>query len=129
MERAGGGRDRLGTGLRSAEPSEPALPLGLAELSTDQDRTDTVPFPSGATLLLYTDGLNEARNRAGDFYDPAAGLAGVEFAEPDALLETLLTKVNRHTAGRITDDLALLAVTRTPAAPRDGTHGLVPGER
>ncbi|MFF2807909.1 PP2C family protein-serine/threonine phosphatase [Streptomyces sp. NPDC058000] len=115
--------------VHSAEPSEPALPLGLAELGADQDRTDTVPFPSGATLLLYTDGLNEARNRAGDFYDPVAGLTGVEFSEPDALLDVLLTEVNRHTAGRITDDLALLAVTRTPAAPRDGAHGFARHQR
>ncbi|MGG2464541.1 PP2C family protein-serine/threonine phosphatase [Streptomyces sp. RGM 3693] len=115
--------------VHSAEPSEPALPLGLAELGADQNRTDTVPFPSGATLLLYTDGLNEARNRAGDFYDPAAGLTGVEFSEPDALLDVLLTKVNRHTAGRVTDDLALLAVTRTTAAPRGGAHGLARHQR
>ncbi|MFF3913038.1 PP2C family protein-serine/threonine phosphatase [Streptomyces sp. NPDC001852] len=98
--------------VRSAEPSEPALPLGLAELSAGQDRTDTVPFPPGATLLLYTDGLTEARNRAGDFYDPAAGLTGRDFAGPDALLDALLAEVSRHTDGRITDDLALLAVTR-----------------
>ncbi|MGW2649650.1 PP2C family protein-serine/threonine phosphatase [Streptomyces sp. NPDC001393] len=98
--------------VRSAEPSEPALPLGLAELGAGQDRTDTVPFPPGATLLLYTDGLTEARNRAGDFYDPAAGLTGRDFAGPDALLDALLAEVSRHTDGRITDDLALLAVTR-----------------
>ncbi|MFI9048285.1 PP2C family protein-serine/threonine phosphatase [Streptomyces sp. NPDC053427] len=98
--------------VRSAEPSEPALPLGLAELGADQERTDTVPFPPGATLLLYTDGLTEARNRAGDFYDPGAGLTGRDFPGPDALLDTLLTEVSRHTDGRITDDTALLAVTR-----------------
>ncbi|WP_052808957.1 PP2C family protein-serine/threonine phosphatase [Streptomyces natalensis] len=97
--------------VRSAEPSEPALPLGLAELGADQDRTETVPFPVGSTLLLYTDGLNEARNRAGRFYDPAARLAGRDFPGPDELLDTLLTEVSRHTGGRITDDLALLAVT------------------
>ncbi|KUN06604.1 hypothetical protein AQI95_12025 [Streptomyces yokosukanensis] len=98
--------------VRSAEPSEPALPLGLAELSADQDRSDTVPFPPGATLLLYTDGLTEARNRAGDFYDPAAGLTGRDFPGPDELLDALLAEVSRHAGGRITDDLALLAVTR-----------------
>lgn len=99
--------------VRSAEPSEPALPLGLAELGGDQDRTDTVPFPPGATLLLYTDGLTEARDRAGDFYDPAAGLTGRDFPGPDALLNALLTEANRHARGRIDDDMALLAVTRT----------------
>ncbi|MGD3109655.1 PP2C family protein-serine/threonine phosphatase [Streptomyces sp. YGL11-2] len=105
--------------VHSAEPSEPALPLGLAELAAGQDRVDTVPFPSGATLLLYTDGLNEARNRAGDFYDPATGLTGGEFAGPDALLDALLSEVNHHTGGRSSDDMALLAVTRAPAAPGD----------
>ncbi|MEV0371861.1 PP2C family protein-serine/threonine phosphatase [Streptomyces sp. NPDC050636] len=98
--------------VHSAEPSEPALPLGLAELGADQDRTDTVPFPPGATLLLYTDGLTEARNRAGDFYDPGSGLTGRDFPGPDALLDTLLTEVSHHAGGRITDDMALLAVTR-----------------
>nr|WP_246102520.1 PP2C family protein-serine/threonine phosphatase [Streptomyces piniterrae] len=106
--------------VRSAEPSEPALPLGLAELAAGQDRTDTVPFPPGATLLLYTDGLTEARNRAGDFYNPAAGLTGRDFPSPDALLDTLLTEVSRHTGGRINDDMALLAVTRGEPALGEG---------
>ncbi|MFF4955348.1 PP2C family protein-serine/threonine phosphatase [Streptomyces chattanoogensis] len=108
--------------VRRAEPSEPALPLGLAELGAGQDRTDTVPFPPGATLLLYTDGLTEARNRAGDFYDPAAGLTGRDLPGPDALLDTLLTEVSRHAGGRITDDMALLALTRAEGAPGSG-HG------
>ncbi|MBB5122029.1 PP2C family protein-serine/threonine phosphatase [Streptomyces eurocidicus] len=99
--------------VRCVEPSEPSLPLGLAGLlGADEDRTDTVPFPPGSTLLLYTDGLTEARDRAGVFYDPVAGLTGREFPGPDALLDALLTDVSRHTGGRITDDMALLAVTR-----------------
>ncbi|MEU4212419.1 PP2C family protein-serine/threonine phosphatase [Streptomyces sp. NPDC026206] len=98
--------------VRSAEPSEPTLPLALAELGPDGDRTDTVPFPPGTTLLLYTDGLTEARNHAGVFYDPGVRLTGHDFSGPDALLDALLTDVSRHTGGRITDDMALLAVTR-----------------
>ncbi|WP_407555131.1 PP2C family protein-serine/threonine phosphatase [Streptomyces sp. Pv4-95] len=98
--------------VRSAEPSEPSLPLGMADLGTSQVRTDTLPFPPGATLLLYTDGLTEARNRAGVFYDPRAGMAARDFAGPDALLDTLLAEVRRHAGGRLTDDMALLAVTR-----------------
>ncbi|MGW1073070.1 PP2C family protein-serine/threonine phosphatase [Streptomyces sp. NPDC002537] len=98
--------------VHCAEPSVPALPLALGELGTGEDRTDTVPFPPGTTLLLYTDGLTEARNRAGVFYDPGARLAGHDFPGPDALLDALLTDVGRHAGGRITDDMALLAVTR-----------------
>ncbi|MFF7725334.1 PP2C family protein-serine/threonine phosphatase [Streptomyces sp. NPDC008001] len=116
-----------------AEPSEPALPLGLAELGAGGDRTDTVPFPPGTTLLLYTDGLTEARDRAGVFYDPGARLTGHEFPGPDALLDALLADVRRHTGGRISDDLVLLAITRgedpespegpgSPGGP-EGTEG------
>ncbi|MFH8569261.1 PP2C family protein-serine/threonine phosphatase [Streptomyces sp. NPDC017993] len=107
--------------VRSADPSEPALPLGLADLGADQERTDTLPFPPGATLLLYTDGLTEARNRAGDFYSPGAGLAERDFDGPDALLDTLLAEVSRHADGRITDDMALLAVTRDSACAQERT--------
>lgn len=99
--------------VRGVEPSGPALPLALAELCGGEGRTDTVPFPPGATLLLYTDGLSEARDRAGVFYDPAARLTGHDFSGPDALLDALLADVGHHTGGRITDDLALLAVTRS----------------
>ncbi|MEU1312206.1 PP2C family protein-serine/threonine phosphatase [Streptomyces cinnamoneus] len=101
-----------GGAVRAVEPSEPALPLALAELGADEDRADTVPFPPGTTLLLYTDGLTEARNRAGVFYDPAARLSGHDFSGPEALLDALLADVGRHTGGRRTDDMALLALTR-----------------
>ncbi|MGA5134657.1 PP2C family protein-serine/threonine phosphatase [Streptomyces olivoreticuli] len=100
-----------GGAVRSAEPSEPTLPLALGELGSDEDRTDTLLFPPGTTLLLYTDGLTEARNRAGVFYDPGARLTGQHFPGPDALLDALLTDVRHHTGGRIEDDMALLAVT------------------
>ncbi|MFI9724264.1 PP2C family protein-serine/threonine phosphatase [Streptomyces sp. NPDC052396] len=112
--------------VRAVEPSGPALPLALADLGPDMDRVDRVPFPAGATLLLYTDGLTEARDGSGAFYDPVARLAGWEFAEPDALLEALLSDVVRHTGGGITDDLALLAVTRA-AQSADPVRRAAPG--
>lgn len=47
-------------------PAEPALPLGMGELAEGRpDRTEEWPFPAGTTLLLYTDGLTEARDAAG----------------------------------------------------------------
>ncbi|WP_372405542.1 PP2C family protein-serine/threonine phosphatase [Streptomyces luteireticuli] len=98
--------------VRGLEPSEPALPLCLGGLAPREDVSDTVPFPPGATLLLYTDGLTEARDRSGTFFDPVATLAGHDFPGPDELLDTLLDGVLHHTGGRITDDMALLAITR-----------------
>ncbi|MET9957813.1 PP2C family protein-serine/threonine phosphatase [Streptomyces sp. NPDC006326] len=92
-------------------PAEPALPLGLGELAAGPDRAEEWPFPAGSTLLLYTDGLTEARDRAGAFYDPPARLRGRVFTGPAELLGALSGDVHRHTGGRSTDDMALLAVT------------------
>ncbi|MGW0467580.1 PP2C family protein-serine/threonine phosphatase [Streptomyces sp. NPDC003027] len=93
-------------------PSEPALPLGLGELAAWPDRADEAPYPPGATLLLYTDGLSEARDATGAFYDPAERLAGRIFPGPEALLDALVDDVRRYTGGGTTDDMALLAVSR-----------------
>lgn len=103
--------------LRVLEPSEPALPLGMGELGRWPERAEEAALPYGATLLFHTDGLSEARDRHGEFYDPAARLAGRTFSGPDALLRFLAEEVARHTGGRATDDLALLAVRR-PHRPR-----------
>ncbi|MFF8384265.1 PP2C family protein-serine/threonine phosphatase [Streptomyces kanasensis] len=94
------------------EPPEPALPLGMGELGAWPDRAYTAPFPPGATLLLYTDGLTEARDAAGVFYDPAAWLAGRTCQVPGELLDGLVDDVRRYTGGGADDDMALLAVTR-----------------
>ncbi|MGW7611092.1 PP2C family protein-serine/threonine phosphatase [Streptomyces sp. NPDC054766] len=89
-----------------------ALPLGMGELGTWPDRTVQGRFPRGAMLLLHTDGLSEARDPRGTFYDPAAWLAGRVFPGPEALLTALSEAVRRHTGGALTDDMALLAVRR-----------------
>ncbi|MEU8982952.1 PP2C family protein-serine/threonine phosphatase [Streptomyces sp. NPDC048309] len=91
---------------------DPALPLGMGELGSWPDRAVEAGFPKGATLLLHTDGLSEARDERGEFYDPAARLAGRLFPGPDALLAALAQEVRRHTGGGTTDDMALLAVRR-----------------
>lgn len=93
---------------------EPALPLGMGELGAWPDRSQEADFPGGATLLLYTDGLSEARDAAGRFYDPEVGLAGQGNArrEPSALLGVLAAEVRRHSGGGTADDMALVAVRR-----------------
>ncbi|MGW2564235.1 PP2C family protein-serine/threonine phosphatase [Streptomyces sp. NPDC001514] len=94
------------------EPSEPALPLGMGDLGAWPDRVDEAAFPAGATLLLYTDGLSEARDAHGVFYDPRRRLGGRIFPGPEELLDALVADVRRHTGGATTDDMALLAVSR-----------------
>jgi serine phosphatase RsbU (regulator of sigma subunit) len=101
----------VGADVGNVEPSRPALPLGLTALATGPDHVDTVTFPEGATLPLCTDGLTEARNSKGDFYDPLARFSQLWHAHPDALLDALPADVHEHTGGHRTDDLALLAIT------------------
>lgn len=99
-------------GLRTLVPAVHALPLGMSEVAGWPDRADETFFPAGSVLLLFTDGLTEARNRAGEFYDPVARLRGRAFPGPEQLLDTLVTEVAAHTGGAGADDMALLAVQR-----------------
>ncbi|KQX49302.1 MULTISPECIES: PP2C family protein-serine/threonine phosphatase [unclassified Streptomyces] len=111
--------------LDPLEPAEPALPLGMGDLAGWPDRAEARPFPPGATLLFYTDGLSEARDAAGVFYDPVDRLAGRIFPGPEELLDALVDDVRLHTGGRSTDDMALLAVSR-PAAGQQGRRRTMP---
>lgn len=107
---------------RPLEPGSPSLPLGLADLPTpnapDAHDTHDVPvdlfdLPPGATLVLFTDGLTEARDSRGVFYDPLPPLSRPTQPAPDGLLKALIADLCRYTDGHQEDDVALLAVTRT----------------
>ncbi|MFJ4853148.1 MULTISPECIES: PP2C family protein-serine/threonine phosphatase [unclassified Streptomyces] len=97
--------------LEQLRPTLPALPLGM-DLGVWPDRSDEWELPAGSTLLLYTDGLSEARDADGVFYDPAERLRGRIFPGPEELLSALTDDVRLHTGGVTTDDMALLAVVR-----------------
>ncbi|MGW2532297.1 PP2C family protein-serine/threonine phosphatase [Streptomyces sp. NPDC001595] len=105
--------------LRPLPARNPALPLGMGELGVWPDRADEAGFPGGSTLLLHTDGLSEARDARGEFYDPSRRLAGRTFGGPGELLSILAEDVRWHSGGRLTDDMALLAVRR-PRPPSPG---------
>ncbi|MCM2389625.1 PP2C family protein-serine/threonine phosphatase [Streptomyces albipurpureus] len=99
---------------RLLEPEQAALPLGMAGLGSAQVRPQEYPFGPQATLLLYTDGLTEARNAHGTFYEPLTALADTLFSHPAELLEMVVADVMRHTGGSVTDDTALIALTADP---------------
>ncbi|MFB6963033.1 SpoIIE family protein phosphatase [Streptomyces sp. NPDC056309] len=96
--------------LRGA--ASPAPPLGLGGLGRDHPHVDEVGFPSGATLLLYTDGVIEARNRPGDFYPLAERLPGWSRLRPQALVEAVHSDLRRHVGRGLGDDVTLVAVQR-----------------
>ncbi|MFK4146272.1 PP2C family protein-serine/threonine phosphatase [Streptomyces sp. NPDC004065] len=98
--------------LRTLLAADPALPLGMGDLGAWPDRAEETGFPAGATLLLHTDGVSEARDARGRFYDPERRLAGRTLRDPHALVAAVATEVRRHSGGGMTDDMALLAVRR-----------------
>ena len=99
---------RAGGGVEFAEPPETAPPLGLAALGPDGPVPYTMTLAPGDQMLLYTDGVTEARNRRGQFYpleDKAALLRDPDSARAlDALRRDLVA----HTGGPLTDDAAML---------------------
>ena len=80
-------------------------------------RTRRTALDAGDLLVLYTDGLTEARDAEGRFFGDAlfaevlAGCAGMRSEE---VVTRLLDAVERFSAGRLTDDLALLAIRAAP---------------
>ncbi|MFI9049133.1 PP2C family protein-serine/threonine phosphatase [Streptomyces sp. NPDC053427] len=105
------------------DPTVPQLPLGMGlnDLApAGHPPVDVVRLPPGASLLLVTDGVTEARDNRGTFYDPLRSRRmGRRFTHPDALVDALTKDVGRWTGGAGHDDMAILAVTRRrpPRAP------------
>ncbi|MGW2938691.1 PP2C family protein-serine/threonine phosphatase [Streptomyces sp. NPDC001156] len=92
--------------------SRPASPLGLAGSTADAFRLDTFAFVPGDTLLLYTDGLIEARNATGSFYPVLERAATWAWRCPHDLLRQIGQDLKRYAGGHLNDDLAMVAVHR-----------------
>ncbi|MGW2254230.1 PP2C family protein-serine/threonine phosphatase [Kitasatospora sp. NPDC001660] len=98
------------------DPTVPQLPLGLGlgDLApAGSVPADVVRLPPGASLLLVTDGVTEARDKRGTFYDPldSERMRG-HFNDPAAVVDALIEDVGNWTEGKRDDDMAILVVTR-----------------
>ncbi|RLV04632.1 hypothetical protein CTZ27_10540 [Streptomyces griseocarneus] len=91
----------------------PGVPLCMSGLGAPRTGPQEWPFPVGGTLLLVTDGVTEARDRSGAFYEPADRLAGRgPFRQPGEVIEALVRDVEQWIGGPRDDDMAVLALTR-----------------
>lgn len=107
---------RASQAVTAVEPTHPAPPLGLRALTDETPRLQVLPFADDDQLLLYTDGVTEARDDGRAFYPLADGLARHVSDEPARTLTALHDELLAHVGGRLHDDAALLLL-RKPAVP------------
>ncbi|MFI9808625.1 PP2C family protein-serine/threonine phosphatase [Streptomyces sp. NPDC052301] len=96
------------------EPVRPAPPLGLRALSGETPHLQRLPFADGDQLLLYTDGVTEARDHARAFYPLAEAVARHVSDEPARTLTAVHDELLAHVGGRLHDDAALLLLRKQP---------------
>ncbi|MFD4859516.1 PP2C family protein-serine/threonine phosphatase [Streptomyces atratus] len=109
---------------------QPLPPLGVRERPIeDDDRIDPFTLTCGDMLVLYTDGVIEARSPSGAFYPLAERVASFPATNPDTLLHHIHRDLLAHIGGHPADDAALLVIERTPShrphltsRPTDGHH-------
>jgi serine phosphatase RsbU (regulator of sigma subunit) len=110
---------RASGSVSPVEPAHPSPPLGLRALTGRAPSLHALPFADGDQLLLYTDGVTEARDNGRAFYPLAEGLERHVSHEPARTLGALHDELLAHVGGRLHDDAALLLI-RKPAASEAG---------
>ncbi|MEU2494123.1 PP2C family protein-serine/threonine phosphatase [Streptomyces sp. NPDC007883] len=97
-------------GVRLAEPPLPALPLGLGIHAGHRPEPHARRFTPGDQILLYTDGVSEARDGAGGFY-PLEDRGGLlKDPDPESALQALRADLVLHAEGPLHDDAAMLLI-------------------
>jgi serine phosphatase RsbU (regulator of sigma subunit) len=110
----GGERPRL------LEPNLTVPPLGVLPAASVRPPVALTTLLPGDRVLLYTDGVIEARNRTGLFYPLLERLPGCASAEdPSEVLARLHGDVVRHVGRRLGDDAAMLLLQYEPVAPSE----------
>ncbi|THA25331.1 serine/threonine-protein phosphatase [Streptomyces sp. RKND-216] len=107
-----------GRAARFVGSGEALPPLGLAHLFAEGFPASVREWEPGERLLLYTDGIDEARDAGGQFF-PLLSVAGALLTAPiEVLPDRLLAAVDRHTGRDLRDDAAVVAVEWCEASDR-----------
>jgi serine phosphatase RsbU (regulator of sigma subunit) len=96
------------------EAPAPAPPLGLLTLTDASGAARSLPFRPNDALLLYTDGVTEARDSHRAFYPLDKRLAElvevVEVADGAGVLDRLRADLLRYVGAPLHDDAAMLLI-------------------
>ncbi len=93
------------------EPADPGLPLGLARLRTRSRETASVELGNGDRLLIYSDGISEARNNSGDFYPLELSAGFLSAGDATTALGHLGADLVRHVGHPLADDATAVLIT------------------
>jgi serine phosphatase RsbU (regulator of sigma subunit) len=103
-------RERRVTTLQARRP---VPPLGLGELSECGYPVETFPLGAGDLLVLYTDGVIEARDPAGTFFPLADRILAWSGGDPESLVQHIRDDLLTHVRGELNDDAAVIVLERT----------------
>ena len=102
-----------GTTVEPLARTDPLPPLGPFPLPAELTPLPCGSLLPGDSLVLYTDGVEDARDARGRFFSLRAALIDVVRSHPvtpQSILRTLFAALLRHTRGRTADDIALLVL-------------------
>ncbi|HET7357178.1 MAG TPA: PP2C family protein-serine/threonine phosphatase [Nocardioidaceae bacterium] len=89
---------------RLVDTGEPQPPLGLHPTPVVANAC----WSKGDRILLYTDGLVEARDARGEFFPFNGTIESLRSGDPDEALKQLLSHLDKHAGGRLSDDVAVV---------------------
>jgi phosphoserine phosphatase RsbU/P len=100
-------------GLQALTPRAYATPLGLHP----DLQPSTFAISPGERLVFYTDGLLEARDRAGRYFRLEDCAGTLRHPDLEAAADGLLRRLLAHTGRKLDDDVALLLLEATSPVP------------
>jgi len=116
-----------GGGVSYVDVICPAPPLGLMGMVDGGCSPVTITLGPGDRMLLYTDGVTEARDAQGRFYplpERVRAVCGMGPERPsEQPLDALEADLLAYVGGRLTDDAAMLLVSFEGVRPPHGPSG------
>jgi phosphoserine phosphatase RsbU/P len=103
--------------VRALDASVLASPLGVGS----DPALDEVETPPSTRVLLYTDGLIEALDRSGKYFDLVRAAMGLAAGPLDAATGRLIDQLNGHADGQLDDDVAIMVLEPLPAIGLGGS--------